>query len=298
MAASKPQIAYLGLGTMGRGMVANLVAAGYSVTVWNRTPVDSKDLGVDVSVASTIAEAVSGADLVMYCLADDPAVRDVVQGAQGVAAHVSDDAIVVDLSTISFSAHVEEREAYEARGVRLVDAPVFGSRGEANAGGLWVVAGGDEADFARVREPLSVVAESVHYMGPSGSGVRMKLVGNYLVLAQLTALGTALSMANKAGLPVDAVLGVLKVTDFRSPIFDGVGDAVAKDDYAPDFAAKLALKDAKLLQEVGAELGLAVPVADTAQDLLERAVGEGWGDLNASALIKVIAADAGVNLAR
>jgi len=296
MSTSMPHIAFLGMGTMGRGMVANLVAANYPVTVWNRTPLEEGELGDHAHMQPTIAAAVENADIVMYCLADDAAVRNVVLGEGGLAAVVSESTAVVDLSTISYEMHQEERAALERRGVDFVDSPVFGSRGEANSGGLWIVAGGADEAFARVQAPLEAVSETLHHMGPSGAGVRMKLVGNYLVLSQLTALGTALSIAKKSGLAVSKVLEVLHVTDFKSPIFDGVGAAVLEGDYSPDFAAALALKDAKLLQGVGAELAVAVPVADTARDLLERAVAQGWGALNASALIKVVAGDAGVDL--
>jgi 3-hydroxyisobutyrate dehydrogenase-like beta-hydroxyacid dehydrogenase len=107
-----------------------------------------------------------------------------------------------------------------------------------------------------------------------------------------------LSLAKKAGLDLDDVLGVLRVTDFRSPIFDGVGSAVVEGDYSPSFALKLMLKDGRLVKDFAQGLGVKVPGTEATVATIERAVESGWGEENASALIKVLAADAGVDLAR
>lgn len=291
-------VAFLGLGIMGRGMVRNLLQAGHQVTVWNRSPEPVAELvEAGASAATGIAECVAGADFVLYCLADDAAVQAVVLGEGGLASVVSPEQVVVDLSTISPEASEAERAAYEARGISFLDAPVFGSKGEAAAGGLWIVVGGDADVLASARGVLEPLSETVHHMGPGGSGVRMKLVGNLVVASQLLALGQALTLARKAGLDLAAVLGVLEVTDFRSPIFDGVGPAVLADDYAPSFALKLMQKDTRLIRSFADGLGAPVPGLDPASRYVDAAVDRGWGEENASALIKAIAEEAGVDLA-
>ena len=292
------QIAFLGLGTMGLGMVKNLIAAGHDVTVWNRSeaPVEAA-VAAGATSAPTIARAVTGAAVVMYCLSDDAAVQSVVLGEEGLAAVIDGSPIVIDLSTISPEASAVEREALESKGVRFLDAPVFGSRGEADNGGLWIVAGGDEDTFNDALSVLEPISETVHLMGPGGSGVRMKLVGNLVVASQLLALGESLTLAARAGLDLHKVLGVLKVTDFRSPIFDGVGPSVLDDDYSPSFALKLMQKDSRLIQDFASGLGVAVPGVTAAGKYVDAAVDAGWSEENASALIKAIAAEAGVSLA-
>ncbi|KRE59405.1 2-hydroxy-3-oxopropionate reductase [Arthrobacter sp. Soil736] len=290
-------IAFIGLGTMGRGMVNNLLHAGHNVTVWNRSPEQvNQAVTRGATSAATLAEATKDADFVMYCLSDDAAVREVVLASGGLAETVNPDSIVIDLSTIDPETSAEEAEAFAARNVAFLDAPVFGSKGEAAAGGLWVVAGGELETFNRARPVLSAISETTHYMGPSGNGARMKLVGNLLVAAQLEALGESLSLARKAGLSLHDVLGVLKVTDFRSPIFDGVGAAVVAGDYTPSFALNLMLKDGKLVQTFAERLGVSVPGTRATVSTIERAVEAGFGNENASALIKVLASDAGVDL--
>lgn len=290
-------VAVLGLGTMGRGMATNLVAAGHDVTVWNRTAGARPEVA-GARTAASIAEAVRGQDVVLYCLSDDAAVRAVALGADGVLAHVAAPTVVIDMSTISAALSDEEHAAYAERGIAMLDAPVFGSKGEAEAGGLWVVVGGDADTFARVRPVLEAVSESVRHMGPAGSGARMKLVGNLLVAAQLQSLGEGLTLARAAGLDLAKVLEVVAVTDFRTPIYDGVGAAVLADDYSPNFALRLMRKDVRLIGELAAQVDAPVPGAMVAGETLDAAMTAGLGDLNASALIKVLAGRAEVDLAQ
>ena len=244
------KIAFIGLGTMGFGMAGNLLTAGHDLTVWNREePAAVAMEALGAHRAATVSDAVQGAEFVMYSLSDDEAVRQVVLAPGGLADIVAPDSIAIDVSTISPDTSAEEAAAYARKGIAFLDAPVFGSKGEAAAGGLWVVVGGQREVFERASDVLAVISESVHYMGDSGNGARMKLVGNLIVAAEIEALGEALSLAKKAGLDLNDVLGVLKVTDFRSPIFDGMGAAVVAGDYSPKFALRLLRKDGWLVPE-------------------------------------------------
>ena len=287
-------IGFLGIGTMGQGMVRNLVSHGHEVVAWNRSDFDAEALGA--KRASSISEAVIGFDYVMYCLSDDKAVEEVVLSTDGVLTHVQEQTIVIDLSTIDPVTSAMESSGFAARGVRFLDAPVFGSKGEANAGGLWIVVGGDREVFDKAQEVLTPISETTHYMGISGNGAQMKLVGNLIVAAQLEALGEALTLAKKANLALTDVLGVLHVTDFKSPIFDGVGQAVIKGDYSPSFALDLMLKDAKLVKKFADRMNSPVPGTEATLGVIAEAVADGWGKENASALIKVLSKKAGVDL--
>ncbi|MGV8876297.1 MAG: NAD(P)-dependent oxidoreductase [Rhodoglobus sp.] len=291
------RIGFLGLGTMGQGMVRNLVAAGHDVTAWNRGDrADSFYKEIGATQADSIADAVTGFDFVLYCLSDDSAVRDVVLSEAGIVASVSATSIVIDLSTIDPETSAEEAAAYAAKGIRFLDAPVFGSKGEAANGGLWIVVGGDRAVFDAAEQVLAPISESTHYLGVSGNGAKMKLVGNLIVAAQLEALGEALTLAKKADLDLRDVLGVLAVTDFKSPIFDGVGAATIAGDYSPSFALKLMLKDARLVGAFADRMGAPIPGTRATLGTIEKAVAAGWGEENASALIKVLAAEANTDL--
>jgi len=281
---------------MGTGMVNNLVRAGFDVTVWNRTPERASAVS-GVHVASTIAEAVPGADFVLYCLADDTAVRDVVFSPGGLLASVTPASVVVDMSTISAALSDEEAAAYAAKGVSFLDAPVFGSKDEAAAGGLWIVVGGPDDVFEKARPVFEVLSETIHHMGKNGAGVRMKLVGNLMVAVEIEVLGEALVLAKKAGLDPHKVLQVAAVTDFKTPIFAGVGERVVTGDYSPAFSLTLMRKDAGLIQGFADSLGIKAPSAGVVKANLDRAWAAGLGEEHASAFIKLMAEDAGISLA-
>ncbi len=292
------KIAYLGMGTMGSGMAANLKKAGHDVSAWNRTPKTSPVLQeADLRVTTDLATALEGAEVVMYCLSDDKAVDDLVFGSHHLLELVPNGAVVIDLSTIDPETSAKERQAFEAKGHSFLDAPVFGTKGEAEGAGLWIVVGGPRDVFESVLPLFQAISETVHYMGEGGKGTAMKLVGNLLVASQLQALGEALTLAKKAGLNLADVQEVLDVADFRTPIYYGVGRGAQAGDYTVNFALKLMLKDAKLIQDFAGRLGSPVPTAATAQKYIEESMKDGHGELNASALILAIAKEAGVDLA-
>ena len=292
------KIAYLGMGTMGSGMAANLTKAGHEVSAWNRTPKTSPVLqDAGLRVTTDLASALEGAEVVMYCLSDDAAVDDLVFGSHNLLEQVPAGAVIIDLSTIDPDTSNRERAAFEAKGHAFLDAPVFGTKGEAEGAGLWIVVGGPKDVFDSALPLFQAISETVHYMGAGGKGTSMKLVGNLLVASQLQALGEALTLAKKAGLNLADVQEVLDVADFRTPIYYGVGRGAQAGDYTVNFALKLMLKDAKLIQDFAGRLGSPVPTAATAQKYIEESIKDGHGDLNASALILAIAKEAGVNLA-
>lgn len=283
------RLAYLGLGTMGSGMAANLLKAGYPVTVWNRTAEKCEPLvAMGATEAPTPAEAAADVNVVMYCLSNEKAVNSVLYGEEGVLAGAHSGQIAVDMSTVHPDTSRREAEAYEERGVTFLDAPVFGSRDEARAGGLWVVVGGNEGVFEHVRPILEVLSASVHYMGGTGMGTSMKLVGNLIVAAQMEAVGEALILGEKAGLDLERVMDVLDVVDFRSPLISGVGRGLIQRDFSTFFALRHMLKDANLIARLAEELRSPIPELAAVRETIKAAVNQGWGDENASALVKAL----------
>lgn len=291
------KIAYLGMGIMGRGMASNLIDAGYDVTVWNRTAKKAQPVVEQgATQAKTPAEAVQDADVIMYCLSDDAAVEDLVFGNGNLIDKVSSGQIVVDMTTVHPDTSRREAAAYTEAGVRFLDAPVFGSKNEAAEGGLWIIVGGDKKLYNEVLPILEVLSETTHYMGETGMGTSMKLVGNLIVAAQLEALGEAMILATKAGLDPRDVLDVLHVTDFKSPIFDGVGAGLIERDFSTHFALKLMLKDANLIAKFAEDLNVPTPAAAAIRENIKAAVNKGWGEQNASALIRNLEDQAGIEV--
>jgi 3-hydroxyisobutyrate dehydrogenase-like beta-hydroxyacid dehydrogenase len=291
------KIAYLGLGIMGSGMVSNLLQAKHSVTVWNRTsdrciPLVEKG----ATQADTPAQAAANAEIVMYCLSHEQAIADTVFGKDGILSSVHQGQIAIDMSTVHPNTSHREAAAYAEKGVEFIDAPVFGSKNESAAGGLWIVVGGKKEIFDKVKPILESLSETVHYMGGTGMGTTMKLVGNAVVISQIEALGEAMILAKKAGLNPQDVLDVLHVTDFKSPIFDGMGSTLIKRDFSTSFALKWLLKDANLIAQLAQDNNSPIPAIALARETVKAAVNHGWGEENASAAIKALELQAGIEV--
>jgi 3-hydroxyisobutyrate dehydrogenase-like beta-hydroxyacid dehydrogenase len=290
-------ISYLGLGTMGSGMASNLLKAAYELTVWNRSAEKCKSFArKGARVADTPADAARDVDLVIYCLSNDQAVEEVVFGAQGILGGIKEGQIAIDMSTILPATSLRELEAYGKHGVDFLDAPVFGSKQEAAEAKLWIMAAGNKAIFEKVKPVLEHLGQTVHYFGKNGNAVAMKLVGNLIVALEMEALAEGLVLAQKAGLDLKTVMEVVKVADFRSPLLVSNGQNILKRDFSTSFALKLMLKDASLIEKFGESLQSPIPALRVVEKNLASAVALGFGKENASALIKALEKEAGVEV--
>ena len=280
------KISYLGLGTMGSGMVSNLLKAGYELTVWNRSIERNKPFTrKGARVADTPANAVRDVDLVMYSLSNDQAVEEVVFGTKGILSGINAGQIAMDMSTV-----------LPATSLREQDAPVFGSKKEAADAKLWIMAAGKRDAFEKVKPVLQHLGQTIHYFGKNGNAAAMKLVGNLIVALEMEALAEGLVLAQKAGLDLNTVMEVVKVADFRSPLLVSNGQNVLKRDFSTSFALKLMLKDAGLIEKFAGSLQSPIPALGVVQKNLESAVALGFGKENASAVIKALEKEAGVEV--
>ena len=290
-------ISYLGLGTMGGGMASNLLKAGYKLTVWNRSVEKCEPFArKGARVADTPADAVRDAELVMYCLSNDQAVEEVVFGAKGILTGINEGQIAIDISTVLPVTSLREQEAYAKHGVDFLDAPVFGSKQESADAKLWIMAAGKKDIFEKVKPILEQLGQTVHYFGKNGNAAAMKLVGNLIVALEMEALAEGLVLAQKAGLDLNTVMEVVKVADFRSPLLVGNGQNILKRDFSPSFALKLMLKDAGLIEKFAESLESPIPALRAVGKNLGSAVALGFGRENASALIKALEKEAGIEV--
>src|SRR6201981_2339680 len=291
------KISYLGLGTMGSGMASNLLKAGYELTVWNRSGEKCKPFARKrARVAESPADAIRDADLVIYMLSNDQAVEEVVFGANGILSGIKQGQIVMDMSTVLPATSLREQEAYAKRGVDFLDAPVFGSKQESADAKLWIMVAGNKAVFEKVKPVLEHLGQTIHYFGKNGNATAMKLVGNLIVALELEALAEGLVLAQKAGLDLTTVMEVVKVADFRSPLLVSNGQNILKRDFSTSFALKLMLKDAGLIEKFGESLESPIPALRVVKKNLESAVALGFGKENASAVIKALEKEAGVEV--
>jgi 3-hydroxyisobutyrate dehydrogenase-like beta-hydroxyacid dehydrogenase len=191
---------------------------------------------------------------------------------------------------------LREKEAYAKGGVDFLDVPVFGSKQESADAKLWILAAGDKTAFEKVKPVLQHLGQTIHYFGKNGNAAAMKLVGNLIVALEMEALAEGLVLAQKAGLDLSTVMKVVKVADFRSPLLVSNGQNILKRDFSASFALKLMLKDASLIGKFGQSLESPVPGLDVVQKNLESAVALGFGEENASALIRALEKEAGVEV--
>jgi 3-hydroxyisobutyrate dehydrogenase-like beta-hydroxyacid dehydrogenase len=290
-------ISYLGLGTMGSGMASNLLKAGYNLTVWNRSAEKCGPLGKKgARIADTPSDAVRDAELVMYSLSNDQAVEEVVFGPKGILSGIREGQVAIDMSTVLPATSLREQQAFAKRGVDFLDVPVFGSKQESADAKLWIMAAGNKAIFEKVKPVLEHLGQTIHYFGKNGNAVAMKLVGNLIVALELEALSEGLVLAQKAGLDLSTVMEVVKVADFRSPLLVSNGQNILKRDFSPSFALKLMLKDAGLIEKFADSLKSPIPALRIVEKNLESAVALGFGEENASAIIRALEKEAGVEV--
>jgi 3-hydroxyisobutyrate dehydrogenase-like beta-hydroxyacid dehydrogenase len=202
------------------------------------------------------------------------------------------------MSTVLPAISLREQQAYAKRGVDFLDAPVFGSKNESAKAKLWVLAAGKKEAFEKVKPVLEKLGQTVQYLGKNGNATAMKLVGNLIVALELEALSEGLVLAQKAGLDLKTVMEVMKVADFRSPLLVSNGENILKRDFSTYFALQLMLKDANLIQQFSKSLSSPVPALHVVERNLEDAVALGFGKENASAVIKALEKEAGVEVTR
>src|SRR5258708_22458152 len=200
------------------------------------------------------------------------------------------------MSTVLPATSLREEEAYAKRGVDFLDAPVFGSKQESAEAKLWIMAAGNKAIFEKVKPILEHLGQTVHYFGKNGNAAAMKLVGNLIVALEMEALAEGLVLAQKAGLDLKTVMEVVKVADFRSSLLVGNGQNILRRDFSTSFALKLMLKDASLIEKFAGSLQSPIPALRVVQKNLESAVALGFGKENASAVIKALEKEAGVEV--
>ena len=261
------RVAVLGLGAMGSRMVTNLAAAGHEVTVWNRTAVVAEQLATSAPVraAPEPRRAVEGAAVAISMLTDDEASRSVwLDGGRGALAAVESDAVIVECSTLTVAMIQELSGAATRAGIDLLEAPVVGSRPQADAGALVQLVGGDEAVLERVRAVLEVNADTVRHLGPVGSAATMKLVVNGLFGVQVAAYAELVGLLRRTELDLDGSIELLAGLPITSPGLQRILGLFAEEAYDPNFPVRLVAKDFGYLGRLADGLGAELPVSRAA----------------------------------
>jgi 3-hydroxyisobutyrate dehydrogenase-like beta-hydroxyacid dehydrogenase len=291
------KVALLGLGNMGIGVARSLLAKRHELTVWNRTPARALPVVAEgAHAAATIREAVSGADIVLTLLADDNAVKSVVEGPDGLLAHLGHEAVHVSLSTIGVELSRKLAAAHSAASQGYVAAPVFGRPAAAANGQLLVVAAGPPEQVARATPVLEAFSRQIVTLGtePHQANV-VKLAGNFVIASLIETLGEAFALVRRHDVDPGVFLETVNGGLFQSPVYKTYGTIIAERKFSPPgFALPLGLKDVRLVLGAADAAGVPMPLASLLHDRLLAAISRGKGELDWSALAELIAEDAGL----
>ncbi|WP_303787090.1 NAD(P)-dependent oxidoreductase [Azovibrio restrictus] len=283
------KIGFIGLGIMGRPMALNLLTAGHEVRVWARRPESMAPLLEAGAQAGESPAALGGwAELVISMVADAPDVRQVLLGEQGVARTPRSGLVAVDMSTIAPAAARAIGTDLAAAGVDFVDAPVSGGEAGAIAGTLSIMAGGSEAAFARALPAFEAMGKNIVHVGGMGAGQVAKAANQVVTGMGVLAVAEAFNFARCSGVDPAKVREALLGGFAYSRILENHGQRMLDRNFKPGFKAWMHQKDMNIVMETAFELGLALPGSATAAQMFNALVGQGMGEEDSIALLKLL----------
>jgi 2-hydroxy-3-oxopropionate reductase len=283
------RVGVVGLGLMGKPMARNLIAAGFRVTVFNRSPAAVDELVAAGATAAGSPRAVAqAADAVLTMLPDGPDVAAVVRGENGILAGARPGTVLIDSSTIAPAVVRELAAEARAKKVGFVDAPVSGGPEGAVAATLAIMAGGERGDFERAEPVLRALGKTIVYCGPSGAGQTVKACNQLVVALHIEAAAEAILLAEKAGVPAAAMLRVLGGGLAASRVIELRGASMAAHDFAPRARAAFHRKDLRIVLDLARGLDATLPLTALVEQLYTALVASGRGDWDHTALLAVL----------
>jgi 2-hydroxy-3-oxopropionate reductase len=291
-------IAFIGLGIMGRPMALNLKKAGHAVFVYGRRPESVAPLAdAGCTACASPQEAAAHADVTIVMVSDTPDVETVLFGYNCVADGAKAGSVVVDMSTISPTATRTFAAKLAARGIDMLDAPVSGGEVGAINATLSIMVGGKPAVFERVEPVLEAMGKNIVLVGDHGAGQVAKACNQIVVAVTIEAVAEALVFARRNGVDPAGVRDALMGGFAGSRILEVHGKRMLDNDYTPGFKTKLHQKDINIVMETAKELGLALPGAALVMQHLNALMGTGDGELDSSAVMKIVERASGMERA-
>jgi 3-hydroxyisobutyrate dehydrogenase len=287
--APPSRVGFIGLGTMGASMAANLVRAGFELTVWNRTPGRDLDvLALGAHRAQTPSEVAAASDIVVVCVTDSPQVDEILFADHGLAAGLRAGSLIIDCSSISPLATREFAARLATNDVHWVDAPVSGGSEGALRGTLSIMVGGTEDDVARAHPVLVAMGSNITHVGELGAGQWTKAVNQVILAGTYLGVAEGITLGLSAGLDMDRVVAALSGGAANSWILTNRSQRMIDDDYPLGFKISLHRKDLEIALSLASETGAHLPVAAMAAEFEDELIAEGHGDDDNSALARSI----------
>jgi 3-hydroxyisobutyrate dehydrogenase-like beta-hydroxyacid dehydrogenase len=249
------KLGFIGLGNMGSRIATRLLAAGYSVSVYDRNKFKAKGAPPSESIAA-LAQSV---DVLLSCLTDDQSIRDVYFGSAGVLANAKPGLVILEMSTVMPATSRELALKASTVGVHALDVAISGSTPAAEQGTLTLLAGGNPNVFQQVIPIFKSIAAKYFHLGPNGAGTTMKLVVNAILGIEMQAIAEAVAMGEKGGLSRDVLLQVLAQTALIAPAHVGKLSRAARNDYNAQFPLALMNKDFRLILHLADDVHALMP---------------------------------------
>ncbi|MEV8005914.1 2-hydroxy-3-oxopropionate reductase [Streptomyces parvus] len=289
MSNNLPKVAWIGLGIMGSPMSENLIKAGYSVTGYTLEQ-DKIDrlVAAGGTGATSIADAVGDADVVITMVPASPQVEAIAYGPDGVLENAKRGALLVDMSSITPQTSVDLAKNAAEKGIRVLDAPVSGGEAGAIEAVLSIMVGGEQADFDAAKPLLEALGKTIVLCGPHGSGQTVKAANQLIVAVNIQACAEAVVFLEKSGVDLTAALDVLNGGLAGSTVLTRKKDNFLKRDFAPGFRIDLHHKDMGIVTDAARNVGAALPVGGVVAQLVASLRAQGDGGLDHSALLRSV----------
>lgn len=291
-------VGFIGLGAMGKPMARNLLAAGFSLAVYDIAPQAVAELAdAGAFTAASPAELAARCDVIITMLPNADIVEETLRGPAGVFTGALEGRLVVDMSSVDPASSRRMAAIAAAKGIGYVDAPVSGGTAGAAGGTLTIMAGGADADVARAMPLFLVLGKNIRHLGGVGSGDAIKMVNNLLLGVNMAALAEALVLGVKSGLSAETMLTVIGESSGASyALKSKLPTFIMEGRFEPGFAVDLQYKDLELAVASAKRERLPLPVTAAAQQVYELARAEGFGRADISAIVKVWERLAGVTV--
>lgn len=282
-------LGFLGLGIMGSPMAKNLLKAGYTLSVWNRTGEKCDPLvAAGAMQAESPAAVAQAADITFGMVSDPKASEAICFEPGGVLEGIGTEKGYVDISTVAPETSMKIAQAVAQKGGRFLEAPVSGSKKPAEDGALVFLCAGDKTLFEDAKPAFDIMGKKSFYLGETGHGARMKLVINMIMGTMMSALSEGLALGSKVGLQSKDILSVLEQGAIDNPMFRLKGPLMSDNNFATAFPLKHMQKDLRLATLMGNEYQQTLPTAAAANNSFIKALDLGCGDEDFSAVLNAV----------
>ena len=283
------KIGIIGTGMLGEAVGLHLLDSGYSVSVYNRTKSKTKNLeekGACVTdIPSVVAES---SDLIITCVKDADAVKQVLFGKGGVISGKHEDMTVADMSTINPNAAKEISKKLHDEGIKSIEIPVMGGPNVAIDGKLVLMASGDKESFERFSQVFNTIANKTFFLGESGSAHSIKLAMNLQISLLALSLSEGITLTKKAGFDPEKFLEILNSTYFSTGMSQNKAFKMIKDDYQPTFTLKNMKKDLDTIIASAKDFDAKLPIAERANEIYRNALDAGFGEIDYTGVLAYI----------